>query len=52
MVAIQRLPRLLVGPWYLTTAEAVLPDTWEPVQWNWGDSMLAMGCGFVMVWGA
>jgi hypothetical protein len=49
MVAIHRLPRLLVGPWYLTTAEAVLPDTWEPVQWNWGDSVLVMVCGSGMV---
>jgi hypothetical protein len=44
MVAIQRLPRLFVGPWYFTTAQAVEPLTCVPVQ-------LGVLVGFVMVLG-
>jgi len=34
IVAIHRLPLVLVGPWYLTTAHAVEPEMWVPVQEN------------------
>jgi hypothetical protein len=34
IVAIHRLPLVSVGPWYLTTAQAVEPETWVPVQEN------------------
>ena len=34
IVADQRLPKVLVGPRYLTTAQARDPSTWEPVHWK------------------
>jgi hypothetical protein len=34
IVAIQRLPLVSVGPWYLTTAQALEPETWVPVHEN------------------